>query len=99
MGHPLVSVILPTYNRAEYLPRAIDSVLSQDYRELELIVVDDGSTDHTRQVVESYKDSRIRYMRTPVNKGVAAARNAGIRRAKGELIMETRETDKTGRNA
>ena len=86
MGHPLVSVILSTYNREEYLPRAIDSVLSQDYRELELIVVDDGSTDHTRQVVESYKDSRIRYMRTPVNKGVAAARNAGIRRAKGELI-------------
>ena len=57
--HPLVSVILPTWNRAKYLPQAMDSVLSQDYRYLELIVVDDGSTDETGQIVNAYKDDRI----------------------------------------
>ena len=62
--HPLVSVILPTWNRAKYLPQAMDSVLSQDYKNLELFVVDDGSTDETGQIVNSYKDDRICYIRT-----------------------------------
>ena len=86
MEQPLVSVVLPTWNRAAYLPRAMESVLSQDYGRLELIVVDDGSTDGTRQAVEAFEDGRIRYMRTPSNRGVSAARNAGIRRACGEYI-------------
>lgn len=86
MDEVLVSVILPTYNRKEYLPRAIDSVLQQDVEGIELIVVDDGSTDGTKELMEQYSDERIRYMRTPVNRGVANARNAGIRRAKGKYI-------------
>lgn len=86
MEQPLVSVILPTYNREKYILRAIESVLSQDYKNIELIVVDDGSTDHTKTLVEEYPDERVRYMRTPVNRGVAFARNAGIRRARGEFI-------------
>lgn len=86
MEQPLVSVVLPTWNRAAYLPRAIKSVLTQDYERLELIVVDDGSTDDTRQIVGAMEDGRIRYMRTPSNRGVSAARNAGIRRACGEYI-------------
>lgn len=94
MEQPLVSVILPTYNRAEYLPRAMESVLSQSYKNLELIVVDDGSTDNTREVVNAYQDTRIRYMRTPSNRGVAAARNAGIRRASGEYIAFQDSDDK-----
>ena len=94
MEQPLVSVILPTYNRAEYLPRAMESVLSQSYENLELIVVDDGSTDNTREVVNAYQDARIRYMRTPSNRGVAAARNAGIRRASGEYIAFQDSDDK-----
>ena len=81
---PMVSVIIPTYNRAEMLPGAIDSVLGQDYPYFELIVVDDGSTDETPRLLERYKD-RITVMRRE-NAGVSAARNLGIGEAKGELI-------------
>lgn len=73
-----VSVILPTYNRAGILKKAIDSVLSQTYPELELIIVDDGSTDDTSVLVGRYDDSRIRYFYTKMNCGAAAARNFGI---------------------
>ncbi len=86
MQEPLVSVILPTYNRAACVTRAIASVLEQTYPNIELFVVDDGSTDNTREIVENIADTRLHYMRTPVNRGVAAARNAGIRRAKGAYI-------------
>lgn len=94
MEKPLISVILPTYNRAAYLIRAMQSVLSQDYENLELLIIDDGSLDGTRDVVEAEKDSRVRYMRTPVNRGAAAARNAGIRRAKGEYLAFQDSDDK-----
>ena len=78
---PLVSVIIPTFNRAELLPRAIQSVLDQTLPDLELIVVDDGSTDDTLQVLQGFSDPRIRYIRHEANKGLAAARNTGIRAA------------------
>ncbi len=81
---PMVSVIIPTYNRAAMLLGAIDSVLGQDYPYFELIVVDDGSTDETPRLLERYKD-RITVMRRE-NAGVSAARNLGIGAAKGELI-------------
>lgn len=81
-----VSVIIPTYNRAPTLPRAINSVLHQDYRNLELIIVDDASTDDTEALVENIKDHRIRYVRHDRNQGACAARNTGIAAAKGELI-------------
>jgi hypothetical protein len=81
---PRISVILPTYNRAPYLPEAIESVLGQSWRDFELIVVDDGSTDETREVVRAYS-GKIRYLRR-ANGGPAAARNAGLRVARGELI-------------
>lgn len=79
-----VSVILPTYNRAGILRKAVDSVLSQTYRELELLIVDDGSTDHTADVVRSCADDRIRYFYTELNRGAAAARNYGIRKASSD---------------
>jgi glycosyltransferase involved in cell wall biosynthesis len=81
---PLVSVILPTYNRAWILREAIDSVLSQNYPNIELIVVDDGSTDRTAELLASYGDS-IRVL-SQKNKGVSAARNAGIKKSRGKFI-------------
>ena len=81
---PLVSVILPSYNRGELLPQSIDSVLSQSYANVELIVVDDGSSDDTAAVVRACS-AAIRYVRQP-HAGVAAARNRGLAEARGELI-------------
>jgi len=81
---PLISVVLPTYNRCLLLERAVDSVLNQTFRNFELIVVDDGSTDDTPALLESYGD-RLRVIRQP-NSGVSAARNQGIRQAGGRLI-------------
>lgn len=83
---PRVSVVLPTYNRAHTLLRAITSVLSQDYREIELIVVDDGSTDDTASLLGGIADPRLRLIRHEQNRGVAAATNTGIRAARGNLI-------------
>jgi glycosyltransferase involved in cell wall biosynthesis len=83
---PRVSVILPTYNRAAVVPRAIKSVLTQSYPDFELIVVDDQSTDETENVVRAIKDSRVRYIRCTHNGGPAFARNRGIEAAHGDLI-------------
>lgn len=84
MATPLVSVVIPVYNGAKYIQIAIDSVLEQTYSNYEIIVVDDGSTDDTRQKLQPYK-SKIRYIYQE-NQGSAAARNVGIDLAKGELI-------------
>lgn len=81
---PLVSAAIITHNRAHYLEEAMTSVLEQTFDDLELIVVDDGSTDCTEKIVEPYLD-RIRYVRRP-HRGKAAARNAAVQLAEGELI-------------
>lgn len=83
---PRVSVVLPTYNRMKSLTGAIQSVLSQTFASLELIVVDDGSTDGTRELVTGFQDSRIRYIPSGGRIGVSRARNLGIREARGELV-------------
>ena len=80
----LVSVVMPTYNRRAYIQESLDSVLSQDFSDYEVIVVDDGSTDGTEEVVSPYQD-RIRYIRQE-NRGAGAARNVGIRKARGQYI-------------
>jgi len=82
----LVSVVLPTYNRRQSLGRAIQSVLQQTYARLELLVVDDGSTDGTEQLVHGLGDARISYLRHENNRGGSAARNTGLGAARGELI-------------
>ena len=89
---PLVSVVVPTYNRAHIIPSALDSIFAQNYRPLELIVVDDGSNDNTQVVVTkwisthaSHHDFKGRYVRQN-NRGGNPARNHGISEASGELI-------------
>jgi glycosyltransferase involved in cell wall biosynthesis len=81
---PMVSVIIPTYNRGWVLREAIDSVLAQDFKDFELIVVDDGSTDNTGEILESYDQDLIVLRQS--NRGVSAARNRGIAAAAGRLV-------------
>jgi glycosyltransferase involved in cell wall biosynthesis len=83
---PSVSVIIPTYNRAALLPRAIDSVLRQTFPDFELIVVDDGSTDGSADVARSYTDSRVRVIQLRANSGVARALNEGIVATRSEFV-------------
>jgi glycosyltransferase involved in cell wall biosynthesis len=81
----LVTAIIPTFNRAERLRDAIESIRAQTHVNWELIVVDDGSSDNTEEIVQSFSDDRIHYIKQE-NRGVSAARNAGIAKARGELI-------------
>ena len=78
---PRVSVVIPTYNYARYVPEAIDSVLAQSFEELEIIVVDDGSTDKTAEVLRAF-GGQLRVIRQE-RRGLSAARNTGIRAARG----------------
>jgi len=82
----LVSIIIPTYNYAQYVREAVDSAVAQTYRPIEIIVVDDGSTDNTREVLSDYiGTNKINYIYQD-NKGLAGARNTGIRASKGEYV-------------
>lgn len=83
---PTVSVVVPTYNRSSRLEPTLRSALEQESIDVEVIVVDDASTDDTRDVVESFEDSRLRYRRHETNRGGSAARNTGIEIATGEYI-------------
>jgi glycosyltransferase involved in cell wall biosynthesis len=82
----LVSVVIPTYNRGAKILRAVSSVLRQTYGNLELIVVDDASTDGTAALLESVRDSRLRLVRHRTNRGAATARNSGVAAARGRWI-------------
>lgn len=85
MAHsPLVSIVIPTYNYATYLPKAVSSCLDQAHENIEIIVVDDGSTDGTREVVQEF-GNRVQYVYQH-NSGVSAARNKGLELASGEFI-------------
>jgi glycosyltransferase involved in cell wall biosynthesis len=85
-ANPLVSAVIPTYNRGHVIERAVNSVLAQTYRPIEIIIVDDGSTDDTAAIVERLAVPTLRYYRSPTNIGASAARNLGIARACGDLI-------------
>lgn len=90
---PKVSVIIPTYNRKDYVVEAVDSVLNQTYRNFEVIVVDDGSTDGTSEILKKKYDQKIRYFYKE-NGGCASARNYGIKFARGEYIAFLDSDDK-----
>jgi len=81
-----VSVVIPTYNRADLIDKAIKSVLKQTYQHYEIIVIDDGSTDNTEKVVKDLHHSQIHYIKHNDNRGVSAARNTGIKKSRGEYI-------------
>ncbi len=82
----LISVIIPTYNRANLIPRAIASVQEQSYQNWEIIVVDDASSDDTERVIQHINSDRLKYIRHQTNLGGSAARNTGIKHARGEYI-------------
>lgn len=87
MAFALVSVIIPAYNRAKYIQQAVDSVLGQTYRNLELIVVDDGSTDRTYELLQAYGDRiQLVHHQDRINRGQSAAINLGLTRANGKYI-------------
>jgi len=82
----MISVIIPTYNRAHLIERSIKSVLNQTYKDFELLIIDDGSTDNTEEVVARFDDERIRYIKCEENGGASKARNRGIAEAQYEYI-------------
>ncbi|MDF1582308.1 MAG: glycosyltransferase [Methyloprofundus sp.] len=96
---PLVSIVLPTYNRAYVLPHAIRSVLSQSYTHWELIIVDDNSPDDTQAVIQSFNDSRIRYVRNEPNLKLPRALNKGFSLAQGDLLTWTSDDNLFAANA
>jgi glycosyltransferase involved in cell wall biosynthesis len=85
-GSPLVSVTMPAYNAEKYIKETIESVLNQSFRDFELIIVNDASTDGTKDVVLSLNDPRIRYYENDVNSGIVATRNHCLRRSAGKYI-------------
>ncbi|MFD1003272.1 glycosyltransferase family 2 protein [Ohtaekwangia kribbensis] len=86
MSNPKLTVLMPVYNAASYLHEAIDSILQQTFRDFEFLIIDDGSTDQSIAIVQSYKDPRIRFVRNETNVGIAATLNRGIELASCELI-------------
>jgi glycosyltransferase involved in cell wall biosynthesis len=82
---PLVSIILPTFNRAKYIERSIKSILNQTYTNFEFIIIDDGSTDNTDEILSSFNEDRIKIIKGP-HKGASAARNSGIQISKGDYL-------------
>jgi glycosyltransferase involved in cell wall biosynthesis len=90
---PRFSVLMAAYNRAELIHVAIDSVLAQDFKEYELVIVDDGSTDNTGEIVQSYGDPRIRYIRKDQNEGRSPTRNRAISEARGEFVLWMADDD------
>ena len=89
MNRPLVSIIMPVYNGKRYLNYAIDSCLAQTYKNVEVIVVDDCSTDGSAEIINNYKDARVSYIKHEKNRGLPAALNTGFSNAMGDLLTWT----------
>ncbi len=83
---PKVSVVMPVYNRQSMVNEAIDSILKQDFSDFEFIIINDGSTDRTGEILSSYSDPRLRIVELPVNCGIGCARNIGMKHASGDYI-------------
>ena len=83
---PFISIVIPTFNRAEYISKALNSVIDQTFKDWELIIVDNNSTDHTDKIINQYTDPRIRYLKIKNDGVIAKSRNLGIEVSKGEWI-------------
>lgn len=90
---PVVSIVMPVYNAEPYLAEAINSILAQTWKDFELIVVDDGSTDRSMEIIRTFDDKRIRYVRNERNHGVAASRNRGVHLSRGEFVAQMDQDD------
>jgi glycosyltransferase involved in cell wall biosynthesis len=90
---PLVSVVMPTYNGAEFIYEAIQSILNQSYSNFELFIVDDGSTDNTSEIIMSFNDDRISFIKKEKNSGIADSLNIGIANAKGKYFARMDDDD------
>jgi GT2 family glycosyltransferase len=82
-NNPLVSVMMPTYNNGRYIGQAIESIYAQNYKNIEVIVIDDGSTDNTKEIIKKYQDIKYFYIE---HKGISLARNIALEKSKGEYI-------------
>ena len=87
MAFPLVTVLMPVYNAAPYLREAIDSILNQTYSDFEFLIINDGSTDETESIINSYNDPRIVYLKNETNIKLISTLNKGIELAKGKYIV------------
>ncbi|MDU8885474.1 glycosyltransferase [Yeosuana sp. MJ-SS3] len=90
---PIISVVMATFNGERFISEAIQSILDQTFKDFEFIIVDDGSTDNTAQVIHSFKDHRIIYVKKEINSGIADSLNAGIAKAKGKYIARMDDDD------
>ena len=86
MNKPSITVLMPAYNAARFIGKAIESILNQTYKDFEFLIINDGSTDNTESIVQSYSDLRIRYIKNDKNSGLIATLNKGIELATGEYV-------------
>ena len=89
---PLVTVLMPVYNAENYLAASIESILSQSYQNFEFILIDDGSTDNSKKIILSYKDSRILCLSNDINLGISSSLNKGIKVSSGNYTIEQVKT-------
>ncbi|WP_123812089.1 glycosyltransferase [Mangrovimonas sp. DI 80] len=90
---PLISVVMATYNGEKFIAEAIQSILDQTYKNFEFLIVDDGSTDRTQEIIRGFRDHRIRYIKKEANTGIADSLNKGIAQAQGTYIARMDDDD------
>ena len=88
----VISVLITVYNCEQYLKRAVDSILNQTWSDFEIIIVDDGSTDNSLQIIKGYDDARIKIIAVKENRGVAYARNIGMKQCRSDYIALDRKS-------
>ena len=92
-NHPAISVILPVFNGEAYLRESIDSILNQSFTDFELLIINDGSTDRSQEIINSYPDTRIKLIHNPINLGLVDALNVGIDKTCGTYLARQDQDD------